>query len=85
MIITLCGFMGCGKSTLGRGLAQACGCRFIDLDDYIAEMNAVLNECGFSELYMGNPFDWMFLYCTLEDNPLDTFRGLLAEALDLDN
>ena len=35
MIITLCGFMGCGKSTLGRGLAQACGCRFIDLDDYI--------------------------------------------------
>ena len=57
----------------------------IDLDDYIAEMNAVLNECGFSELYMGNPFDWMFLYCTLEDNPLDTFRGLLAEALEQDN
>ena len=48
-------------------------------------MNAVLNECGFSELYMGNPFDWMFLYCTLEDNPLDTFRGLLAEALEQDN
>ena len=35
MIITLCGFMGCGKSTLGRGLAQTCGCRFIDLDEYI--------------------------------------------------
>ncbi len=29
--------MGCGKSTLGRGLAQACGCRFIDLDDYIED------------------------------------------------
>lgn len=27
--------MGCGKSTLGRGLAGACNCRFIDLDDYI--------------------------------------------------
>ena len=37
MIITLCGFMGCGKSTLGRGLAQACSCRFIDLDDYIED------------------------------------------------
>lgn len=35
MIITLCGFMGCGKSTLGRGLATAYNCRFIDLDDYI--------------------------------------------------
>ena len=35
MIITLCGFMGSGKSTLGRGLAAAYNCRFIDLDDYI--------------------------------------------------
>lgn len=53
-----------------------------ELDDYVAEMNATLTECGFSELYMGNPFDWMFLYCTLEEYPLDTFRGLLAEAID---
>ena len=37
MIITLCGFMGCGKSTLGRGLAAAYNCRFIDLDDYIED------------------------------------------------
>ena len=35
MIISICGFMGCGKSTLGRGLASAYNCRFIDLDDYI--------------------------------------------------
>ena len=35
MIISLCGFMGSGKSTLGRGLASAYNCRFIDLDDYI--------------------------------------------------
>ena len=37
MIITLCGFMGSGKSTLGRGLAAAYNCRFIDLDDYIVD------------------------------------------------
>lgn len=55
-----------------------------DLDDYIAEMNATLTECGFSELYVGNPFDWMFLYCTLEEYPLDTFRGLLSEVIDSD-
>lgn len=35
MIISLCGFMGCGKSTIGRGLAKVCNCRFIDLDDYM--------------------------------------------------
>ena len=29
--------MGSGKSTLGRGLASAFNCRFIDLDDYIEE------------------------------------------------
>ena len=54
----------------------------IDLDDYIAEMNAMMTECGFSELYMGNPYDWMFMYCTLNEQPLDTFRGLMLEVLE---
>lgn len=54
----------------------------VDLDDYIAEMNALLVECGFSEMYTGNPYDWMFMYCTLNERPLDEFRGLLAEVLD---
>lgn len=33
----LCGFMGCGKSTVGSQLAKSAGCRFIDLDEYIVE------------------------------------------------
>lgn len=33
--IFIIGFMGCGKSTLGRALAAATGRRFIDLDRYI--------------------------------------------------
>ena len=33
--IFLCGFMGCGKSTVGRRLASALKCSFIDMDDYI--------------------------------------------------
>lgn len=33
--IFLCGFMGCGKTTTGRSLAQRLGCDFIDMDDYI--------------------------------------------------
>lgn len=33
--VYLCGFMGCGKSHIGRQVAAALGRRFIDLDRYI--------------------------------------------------
>ena len=33
--IILCGFMGCGKSTVGTLLAKKSGMAFIDLDSYI--------------------------------------------------
>lgn len=35
--IFLCGFMGTGKSVVGRKLAKELGCAFIDLDDKIEE------------------------------------------------
>lgn len=54
----------------------------VELDDYIAEMNATLAECGYPELYVGNPHDWLYMYCTLNERPLDTFRGILAEVVD---
>jgi len=37
MTIFLCGFMGCGKSTIGEKLAQKLNCNFIDMDDYIEQ------------------------------------------------
>lgn len=52
-----------------------------DIEDYTEQLNAMLNECGFSPLYYGNPYDWMFLYCTLSDAPLDVFRGMVAEVI----
>lgn len=39
MRIFLIGYMGSGKSTVGRGLAKELGLSFIDLDDYIEERN----------------------------------------------
>lgn len=33
--IYLIGYMGCGKSTLGKALAARCDIRFVDMDDYI--------------------------------------------------
>lgn len=39
MKIYLIGYMGCGKSTLGRRLAQHTGLQFIDMDHYIEMRN----------------------------------------------
>ena len=37
MIVSLTGFMGCGKSSVGRKLSELLCCRFLDLDDAIVE------------------------------------------------
>ena len=37
MIISLIGFMGCGKSSVGRRISELLCCRFIDLDNVIEE------------------------------------------------
>lgn len=56
--IFLIGYMGCGKSTLGRSLAKRCDIEFVDLDDYIEakagkkirEIFADEGEAAFREL-----------------------------------
>lgn len=35
--IILCGFMGCGKSTVGKNIARKNGRKFLDMDTYIEE------------------------------------------------
>ncbi|MBQ1464543.1 MAG: shikimate kinase [Ruminococcus sp.] len=37
MTIFLCGFMGCGKSTVGKLTAKKLGCGFFDTDDMIVQ------------------------------------------------
>ena len=37
MNIVLCGFMGCGKTTVGKALAQLLDFAFVDMDAYIEE------------------------------------------------
>src|SRR6056297_2600495 len=57
MKIYLIGYMGSGKSTLGRKLAKHAGMQFIDMDHYIEERNcktvpqifAEYGEAGFRE------------------------------------
>ena len=45
MVISLCGFMGAGKSTVGKKLAESCGCTFIDTDEWIEkEQNRKISD-----------------------------------------
>lgn len=62
-----------------------------DYDDYKEQLDALLSDCNFSNMYYGNPYDWMFLYCTLYESseetgaqPLVTFREIIAEALGVE-
>lgn len=38
MILSLCGFMGAGKSTVAKQLSYQLGCRLIDMDSHIVSM-----------------------------------------------
>lgn len=55
----------------------------VDIEDYISEINAELNDCGFSPLYFGNPYDWLFMYCVVSDpvRPLNAFRAIIQTVL----
>lgn len=41
MTVYLCGFMGCGKSTIGEKLAKILSCPFVDMDAYIEEQSGM--------------------------------------------
>ncbi len=48
-------------------------------DDFEAELETVLAECGYLQLYKRNPFDWLILYCAAFPNPLSTFRDVISK------
>ena len=52
-----------------------------DADRCIAEMNRFLIDCGYPELYVGNPYDWIFFYAIKDREPLRTFRYIWNELL----
>lgn len=55
-------------------------------DDFVDETNTLLNDCGYDELYAGNPYDWLFFKAaTLKDpllkpaDPLTSLRLIVSE------
>lgn len=51
-------------------------------DQYTCQLDALLVEANLPPLYYGNPYDWLFMYCTAAQQPLDLFQDILAEVLD---
>lgn len=48
-------------------------------DDFEVELEMILAECGYLQLYKRNPFDWLILYCAAFPNPLSTFRDIISK------
>jgi len=72
-LVCLAGFMGSGKSTIGRLLAAQTGCRFVDLDERIEEAGGIpIRE--FFERHGEPPFR------ALEHETLGRILGEIAEA-----
>ena len=46
-------------------------------DDFCEEMAQLLEECGYEELYERNPYDWIFLWASTAEHPLESFRGVM--------
>ena len=52
-----------------------------DADRCITTMNQYLIDSGYPELYVGNPYDWIFFYATKREVPLFVFRYIWNELL----
>lgn len=86
MIISLTGFMGCGKSSVGRELAARLGARLVDLDEEIAVRSGrpipEIFRTGGEELF--REIELETLRAVLDEAVGDTVLALGGGALTLD-
>lgn len=52
-----------------------------DANRCLANMNRYLLDAGYPELYVGNPYDWIFFFASKSDEPLYVFRFIWNELL----
>lgn len=54
--------------------------------EFVDETNEMLEECGYVQLYLRNPYDAVFAYCAYgAANPLDEFKNVIDEFYLSDN
>ena len=47
-------------------------------DEYINELDQLLDDCGYMQHYWRNPYDWLFGHCAFQSEPLDALREIIA-------
>lgn len=52
---------------------------FEDKERCIADINRYLIEVDYPVLYCGDPYDWIFVWVTQAEDPLDAFRYFIGE------
>ncbi len=65
--------LACGSYAAGELDAERCA----------ASMNRHITEAGYPELYVGNPYDWIFLFAAKDEEPLVLFREIWKSLLGL--
>ena len=50
-----------------------------EADRCLSEINKYLKDAGYPAMYLGNPFDWVFMYAMQDEFPLATFREFMHE------
>ncbi len=46
-------------------------------EEFKMQLDELLEECGYLQLYVRHPFDWLMLYCARHTNPLDAWRSII--------
>ena len=54
-----------------------------DSEGCLDTINAYLTDAGYPELYVGNPYDWLFRWALNDINPLEAFRFYMSEILTI--
>lgn len=52
------------------------------VDEFEAEINSLLYECGYVQFYKRNPFDLMIYYCALSPSPIDRLRDFIYNIIE---
>ena len=42
------------------------------------EVDTILAQCGYIQMYWRHPYDWMFGFCASTDEPLDALREIIS-------
>ena len=48
-----------------------------NLMDFYEELDAVLDSCGFAQIYLRHPFDCLLMYCANSNYPVDTLHCVI--------